>query len=364
MSDIVRTDPRRVVVWSTGGVGSNAIRAVAQRADLELVGVWVHTPEKVGRDAGELAGIGPLGIAATSDVDALIALRPECVVYAASGPERGAGAVPDYERLLAAGINVVTTTSTELVYPPRADDALRDRLSTAAATGGASLYASGIFPGFASDELALLLTTLSRDIRSLRVIEVSLNDHYPVADVMMDGLGFARPLDFEPFISLPGVIPMVWQMPIALIASSLGVELEEIRGRLEREVTDRDIEVAFGTVPAGTVGAVRTIASGIVDGREAIVVDHVIRMARDVAPDWPTSDNDATYVVSIEGDPDIECRLTLGPPQGHDAGEAAMTATAMRVVNSVPYVIDAAPGLLSSLDLPVTLPVQVFGAKQ
>ncbi len=181
---------------------------------------------------------------------------------------------------------------------------------------------------------------------------------------MMDGLGFARPLDFEPFIALPGVIPMVWQMPIALIAQGLGVELEEIRGRFERELTERDIDVAFGTVPAGTVGAVRTIASGIVGGREAIVVDHVIRMSRDVAPAWPSSENDATYLVSIEGDPDVECRLTLGPPEGHDAGEAAMTATAMRVVNAVPYVIDAAPGLLSSLDLPVTLPAQVFGANQ
>jgi hypothetical protein len=348
-------------VWSTGGVGSNAIRAIANRTDLELVGVWVHTPGKVGRDAGELAGIAPLGIRATNDMAALVELQPDCIVYGASGPERGAGAVGDYERLLTAGINVVTTTSTELVYPPVADEALRNRLSDAAAAGGASLYASGIFPGFASDELALLLATQSRNITTLRLIEISLNDHYPVADVMMDGLGFARPLDFEPFIGLPGVIPMVWRAPIALIAQGLGVELDEIRGRVERELTDHDIEVAFGTVPAGTVGAVRTIASGIVDGREAIVVDHVIRMSRDVAPSWPSSENDATYIVAIEGDPDIECRLTLGPAEGRDAGEAAMTATAMRVVNAVPYVVAAQPGLLSSLDLPMTVPHQVFG---
>ena len=91
------------------------------------------------------------------------------------------------------------------------------------------------------------------------------------------------------------------------------------------------------------------------------MVDHVIRMARDIAPDWPTSENDATYIVDIDGDPLIQCRLTLGPPEGHDAGKAAMTATAMRVVNAVPYVIEAAPGLLSSLDLPVTVPWHVFG---
>ncbi len=98
----------------------------------------------------------------------------------------------------------------------------------------------------------------------------------------------------------------------------------------------------------------------MVQGREVIVLDHVIRMARDVAPDWPTSDNDATYLVEIEGDPDIQCRLTLGPPEGTDAGEAAMAATAMRIVNAVRYVVDAPPGLLSSLDMPNTLPRHVF----
>ncbi len=283
-------------------------------------------------------------------------LGPDCVVYAASGPDRGAGAVPDYELLLSHGINVVTTTSTELVFPPVCDPALRDRLDRAATRGGASLYGSGIFPGFASDQLALALATGSSAIRSLRVVEISLNDHYPVASVMQDGMGFGRPLEFEPLVSQPGIIPLVWQAPIELVARGLGVELDDISGRLDRAVTDRDLEVAFGTIPAGTVGAVRMIASGIVDRREAIVVEHVIRMARDVAPDWPASDHDATYLVRIEGEPDIDVRLSLGEAEGHGAGNSAMTATAMRVVNAVPYVVDAAPGLLSSLDLPLTLP--------
>ena len=357
---MVRTDPYRVVVWSTGGIGSNAIRAIDRRSDLELVGVWVHTPEKVGRDAGELAGITPLGILATGTIEALIALEPDCVVYGASGPERGAGAVLDYEQLLRSGINVVTTTSTELIYPAAADAVLRDRLSEAATFGGASLYASGIFPGFASDELAVRLATLSRGIQSVRVVEISLNDHYPVADVMMDGMGFARPLAFEPLLALPGVIPMVWKAPINLIARALDVELEEIRGRLDRVLTDRAIDVAFGTIPAGTVGAVRTTACGIVRGREAIIVDHVIRMAREVAPEWPSSEHDATYLVSIKGDPDMECQLTLGPAEGHDAGNSAMVATAMRVVNAIPFVVAADPGLLSSLDLAVTVPRDPF----
>ena len=229
-----------------------------------------------------------------------------------------------------------------------------------AEAGGASFYGSGIFPGFASDQLALLMSTQSKTIRSLTVTEIALNDHYPVADVMINGMGFARPLDFEPMLKTPGFIEIAWKAPLHLIADGLGVEIEEIRGSFDRELTDRDIEVAFGTIPAGTCGAVRTRAAGVVAGREAIVVEHIIRMARDVAPNWPQSEADATYRVDIEGDPDVHCAMTTGAAQGHGAGHAAMTATAMRVVNAVPYVVAAPAGLLSSLDIPITLPRNVF----
>ncbi|KWX67453.1 dihydrodipicolinate reductase [Mycobacterium sp. NAZ190054] len=353
--------PLRVVVWSTGGVGSIAVDAIARRPDLGLVGVWVHSAEKEGQDAGTLCGRDPLGVVATRDAESLIALRPDCVVYAASGPDRDAAAVPDYVRLLEAGINVVSTSSTALIYPPAYfSPQWRSQLAAAAETGGASFYGSGIFPGFGSDQLALSLSTLSKSITQVKVTEVALNDHYPVAEVMMDGMGFARPLDFEPMLKTPGFIEMAWKAPIQLIADALGVQVSEVRGTMDRRTTPRDLEVAFGTVPAGTCGAVSTRAAGVVDGREAIVVEHIIRMARDVAPDWPASDCDATYRVDIDGDPDIHCAMTLGAAEGHGAGRAAMTASAMRVVNAVPFVVAAPPGLLSSLDLPNTLPHNVF----
>lgn len=356
------TTPLRTVVWSTGGVGSIAIDAIRGRPDLELVGVWVHSDEKIGKDAGELAGREPIGVAATNDADALVALQPDCVVYAASGPDRDAGAVPDYLRLLEAGINVVSTSSTTLVYPPAYySPEWRDQMEQAAKAGNASFYASGIFPGFGSDQLALVLATQSKRIRCLTVTEVALNDHYPVADVMMDGMGFGRPLDFQPLLKTPGYIEMAWRAPIHLMAAGLGAEVEEVRGTLDRRVTDRDIEVAFGTIEAGTCGAVSTRAAGVVNGREAIVVQHIIRMARDVAPDWLSSEFDATYRVDIDGDPDIHCAMNVGAAEGHGAGHAAMTATAMRVVNAIPYVVAAPAGLLSSLDLPNTLPRHAFG---
>src|SRR6476661_3149342 len=161
--------PVRTVVWSTGGVGSIAIDAIRRRPDLELVGVWVHSPEKDGKDIGELVGGETIGMAATNDADALIALEPDCVVYAASGPERDGAAVPDYVRLLEAGINVVSTSSTSLVFPPAyySPDWL-GQLEAAAKAGSASFYVSGIFPGFASDQLALLMTTQSKNIHHHR----------------------------------------------------------------------------------------------------------------------------------------------------------------------------------------------------
>ena len=347
----------KIVVWSTGGVGSIAIDATRVRPDLELVGVWVHSPEKVGKDAGELAGGDPIGVAATNDAAELIALQPDCVVYAASGPDRDAGAVPDYLTLLEAGINVVSTSSTSLVYPPAYySPEWRDQMEQAAKAGGASFYASGIFPGFGSYQLALLLSTQSKTIRTVTVTEVALNDHYPVADVMMNGMGFGHPLDFEPLLKTPGFIEMAWRAPIYLIAAGLGVDVDEVRGTLDRRLTERDIEVAFGTIKAGTCGAVSTRAAGVVNGREAIIVEHIIRMARDAAPDWPASEFDASYHVDIEGDPDIHCSMNVGAAEGHGAGHAAMSATAMRVVNAIPYVVAAPAGLLSSLDLPNTLP--------
>ncbi|WP_101949267.1 dihydrodipicolinate reductase [Mycobacterium sp. 3519A] len=353
--------PLRTVVWSTGGVGSIAVDAILRRPDLDLVGVWVHSADKIGRDAGELIGAAPVGVTATNDADQLIASKPDCVVYAASGPERDAAAIPDYLRLLSAGINVVSTSSTSLVYPPAFySPAWRDQLDEAAQAGNASFYASGVFPGFGSDQLALLLTTQSKSIRTLKVTEVALNDHYPVADVMRNGMGFGHPLDFEPMLQTPGFIEMAWSAPIHLMAAGLSVHVDEVRGSLDRRLTDRDIEVAFGTIEAGTCGAVCTRAAGVVNGREAIVVEHIIRMARDVAPDWLSSEFDATYRVDIEGDPDIHCSMNLGEAEGHGAGRAAMAATAMRVVNAIPYVVEAPAGLLSSLDMPNTLPRYAF----
>src|SRR6476619_3138433 len=221
---------KRVVVWATGGIGSIAIRAIDRRPDLELVGVWVHSDEKVGKDAGELANGDPIGLAATNDADALIAMKPDCIVYAASGPERDALAIPDYVKLLSAGINVVTTSTTRLVNPHTYEPAeWRDPLVAAAKEGQVSLYASGIEPGFAADYLPLVLTTQSASIEKIHSYEIGLYDDYGVPDIMINGMGFGQPLDYQPWISFPGAITGEWSGQIRMVADALGGGGHDVR---------------------------------------------------------------------------------------------------------------------------------------
>jgi len=349
---------RRVAVWGSGWVGSIALRVAHQRPDMQLCGLWVHSPEKEGRDAGELAGIEPIGLAATTDADVVLAERPDCVIYAASGPERDAAAIPDYERMLRAGIDVVTVSSAGLVYPQGYEAEARDLLQAAALEGGASLYASGIEPGFAADQLPLTLLTMSDTVTSVRTLEIFLYDEYPVEFMMREVFGFGMSLDHQPIMSMEGVQTGTWGPPVRMVADALGVELDGIRETYDRVVTPRRLEVACGVIEEGTVGAVRFETIGVVGGQDAIVIEHVNRMAADLAPDWPTAERDGTYRILVEGSPSMQCELVMGRPG--TSSDEGMVATTMRIVNAVPFVCDAPPGLVSSLDLPLTLPADPF----
>jgi hypothetical protein len=159
-------------------------------------------------------------------------------------------------------------------------------------------------------------------------------------------------------LGLPGSILSAWAPGINLIADALGAKLDGIREEFDRAATPRTLEVACGTLDAGTVGAIRTQAIGVVDGKDAIVIEHVNRMAADHAPEWPTATRDGMYRITIEGDPDIVCEMAAGDPE--HASPGAMVATAMRAVNAVPYLVAAEPGLRTALDLPITTPKGVF----
>jgi 2,4-diaminopentanoate dehydrogenase len=268
-----------------------------------------------------------------------------------------AAVVPDLVRFLEAGINVVTVSIAGLVHPAGYHAGVRATLELAAANGGASLYASGIEPGFAGDQLPLTLLTLSDTVHTVRTQEIFLYHEYPVTFTIFDVFGFGKPLEYDAIMATSGAQAGTWGPPVRMIADRLGVELDEIRETYEKVVTPRRIDTAAGVIEAGTVGAVRFETIGVVNGRDAIVIEHVNRMADDLAPEWP-SGRHGTYRVIIEGVPNLQCELTIGTTE--TASDDGMVATTMRIVNAIPYVCEAPAGLVSSLDLPLTTPLHAL----
>jgi len=347
--------PHRVVVWGTGNVGKPAIRAVVANRGLELVGVIVSNPAKVGKDAGELAGIAPVGVAATDKVEAALALRPDAVVYTATGDFRPAEAIDDVVRCLASGINVVSTAIYGLLHPPSAPEDLRQRVLAACREGRTSVFVSGIDPGWAIDLLPLVMSGVAGRIDAIRAREIFNYATYDQPDAVRNLIGFGRSLDETPPMLMPWALDMVWGAMIRVLADGLGLTLDEIRHVVERRPLEKTVDVpGMGIFEKGTQGAFRFEVQGIVGGNPLLVVEHVTRIVDDIAPDWPRSPDGrrGSYGVVVEGDPRFEATITLEAGSGSPADAGNATA-AGRVVHAIPAVCAAAPGILGPLDLPI-----------
>ena len=230
----------RVVAWSTGNVGKHAIAGIANRPDYELVGLWVSNPDKVGKDAGRLANLDrDLGVLATNDVEEIIALKPDCVVHTAMSDDRLFEALADLERLLRAGINVVSAGPVFLQYPSGPAKGMAEGVTQAAIEGGVSLHINGIDPGFANDWLPLSLTSISERIEQVRCVELLNYNTYNQRMIVFDVLGFGHPMDHVPMILQPGVLTMAWGSVVHQIAAGLGVELDEVVEFHERVAAPR-----------------------------------------------------------------------------------------------------------------------------
>ncbi len=343
----------RVVAWSTGNVGRHAIAGIDARPDLELVGLWVSNPDKVGKDAGELAGLGRrLGVIATNDVDELLALKPDVVVHTAMADNRLMEALADMERILRAGVNVVSSGPVFLQYPfGVVDDSMIDPVRTAAIDGGVSLFVNGVDPGFANDALPLVLTGISERIDEVRVSEVLNYNTYNQPMVIFDIMGFGRPMDEVPLILQPGVLTTAWGSVVRQLAAGLDVELDSVDEWYERLPATEMFEVDAGTIEKGTVGALHFEVRGIRNGKVVIVLEHVTRLHDALGPDWPQPAGHGCYRVQISGEPNYTLDLQLMGSDG-DHNTAGLKATAMRLVNAVPAVVEGPAGLLTALDLP------------
>ena len=242
----------KVIQWSTGNVGRHAVRLIAEHPDLELVGLWVHSEEKAGRDAGELVGIDPVGVTATNDAGALLALDADCVCYTATADLRPAEAIADMARIAASGKNVVSSSVVPLVYPPHVAPTMRKPLEDACRDAGVSCFTSGIDPGWANDLLPLVLTGQCEYIDTLRVMEVVNYATYAQPTVLFDTMGFGQPLDSTPLLLIPGVLSFAWGGIVKVLAEGLGVEIDELREVHERLAAEETIDLGFGVVERTT----------------------------------------------------------------------------------------------------------------
>ncbi len=344
-----------MVQFSTGNVGRHSLAAIIGRPDLELVGVHAAGESKIGRDAAELCGLSePTGIVATDDIGALIALKPDCVVYTALGETRPVEAIEQMSSFLAAGVNVVGTSMVWLVTPHQADDWLRGPLELACAAGDASLYVNGIDPGFSGDTAVHAALSLVTRARSITVQEIFDYGNYDDYEYTGSAMGFGSSPDDELAMAFqPGVITSLFGGLVRNLARHLAVELDEVRQRYEPWYTAERIECKMTTVEPGQLAAVRFAVEGVRAGVPVITVEHINRLTSASAPDWafPPGGGVGIHKVVVEGEPRIELNTHVSHPV-LDATDAGCISTAARVVNAIDWVCRAPAGLISVEDIP------------
>lgn len=344
----------KVVVWGTGNVGRPAIRAVLSHQDLELSGVIVASEDKVGLDAGEIAGIAATGVRATNDWRGVIEGKPDAVVYTATADIRPEEAMADLLACLEAGINVVSTAFYSYLDPASAPEEAMQPVKEACDRSGASLFVSGIDPGWVMDMLPVVASGAVSGIREIRTREIFNYALYDQPQVVREVIGFGGSMDELPMMLHDFAIEMVWAPMVRLVGEALGKPVEKIEVKVERLPLERTIEVqGMGTFEEGTQGAFRFEVTGYHDDHPLYVLEHVTRIDDECASHWPyPPEGRGCHQVIVSGDPDLY--LTVHAEDHHEPGAAGggNASAANWVVNAVPAVCEARPGVVSMIDLP------------
>lgn len=347
----------RVIQWATGNVGRHAVAAVHEHPDLDLVGALVYSDAKAGRDVGEVCGLGPIGVTATNDRDEILALDADCVLYAPQGEMDPMGALDDICRILASGKNVVSTAVTAYIYPASAGPKVVDRLEAACAEGGTSFHGTGIEPGWAAEVLPLTMSGLFRRVESIVVQELLDYSSYDSADMLLGIMGFGQRPDAEVPMADASLLGGTFRAPLMLVAEGLGATIDDFVYRRDVAVAAEGFDVAAGHIAAGTVSAQRFSFSAVVEGREALTVEHITRLGTGQAPDWPTGRG---WKVTVEGRPSmvLESKIAV---HGEDENDQGCLGTAMHAVHAIAPVCAAEPGIRTFLDLPMITGRHVLG---
>ena len=332
----------RVVQWATGNIGTRSLRGVIEHPGLDLVGVHVYAEDKVGRDAGELAGLAPCGVTATGSIDDVLALASDCVLYMARACD-----FDELARLLESGSNVVTTRG-ELHRPASIDPARRDQIESACQRGGTSIHSTGSSPGFITEALPIVLTSIQRRVDRILVEEFADMSQRPSPELMFDIMGFGR----EPTAIGEGRLNhgrTSFGPSLHLLADALGAPLDDLQASGEMAVATRTTEIAAGTIEAGRTAAQRTTVTGLRGGRPFIEFRATWYCTTDLDADWELG---ATgWRVTVDGDAPLEVALPF-PFSIEEMAERSPGYTANRAVNAVPVVCAAPPGIRTTVDLP------------
>jgi 4-hydroxy-tetrahydrodipicolinate reductase len=334
--------PHRVVQWATGNIGTRSLRAVIEHPAMSLAGVWVHSPDKAGRDAGDLCGLGPTGVTATSRIDDVVALGADCVLYMPRQCD-----LDEVCTLLASGMNVVTTRG-EFHRPASLEADVRERVEAACAAGGTSIHSTGSSPGFITEAVPLVLTSIQRRLDRLTIDEFADLSQRNSPDLLFNIMGYGkRPEVFGEKRWAHGASS--FGPSLRLVADAVGLPLDAVESTGEVAVAPRDVEIAAGTIPAGTVAAQRMIVSGMRDGRPLLQFRATWYCTDDIDADWTLG---ATgWHVNVDGDAPLDVRMPFAVPLER-MGEMSPGYTAHRAVNAVPFVCAAEPGIRTTVDLP------------
>lgn len=342
------TSPLRVVQWATGNVGLRSLRTVLDHPNLELVGLYVHSEEKAGVDAGTLCGLRPVGVAATRDVGEIVALGADCVLYMPFAHDGD-----DMVRLLEAGTNIVTTR-VDFQNPDFVEPGLRARIEDACRRGGSSVFSTGCSPGIGSDVIPAALLAFQRRLDRVTVDEYADSSTRDSPDILFGAMGFGRPPTRETAERLAASLKHSRQQSFHLLADALGIPLDGVETHAEIGVATTRTEIAAGTIEAGTIGAVRLTVSGVRAGAPLVRFRATWYVTRDLDVDWGELLRSG-WRIAVEGDTPMDVLITFPVP---DEEYAAFTPglTAHPAVNAVPAVCAARPGIVRALELPPLLP--------
>ena len=333
----------RVVQWTTGHVGREAVKGILRHPELELVGCYAWSAEKEGRDVGELCGVPTVGVRATRDIDRLLALKPDCVCYTPNQLDP-----KELLRLLEAGVNVA---SSYFINGRTLGGDDRARIESAAQKGRSSVFGAGIFPGFANF-IAALMAAATRDFKKIRFLESVDLTHYD-AIANYTNLGWSFDPD-DKWYEINRRVLGQYSECVDVMADMLRIPLREVAFEYEPAVTPEARTFKGFTMPQGSLAGQKCTWKGMVGDRSVIELEVVWNAGKGLEPEWPVHHG---YTMEVEGSPNIHTRVKFSPSQEQiESGRIADLAnplTAMPVVNAIPVICEAAPGIRTYADLPL-----------